>query len=216
MESDKALTEAISRVINAKYKFRFPEDPYMSEFDTSIMKTSYLYNILPQRLGNAWEVAATFYGWKKVKKIDLVHDERKIALELKNSVHSDSSAARHRKYQLLVDYKKAHPTIEQLVYAVINDATAKDKMVFDNKIRYVSYTAALRVLFGEDYHKVEAIIQKCVDKFLKDTKMDKVKCQPTPQIILLREEFGKNDNEEMKKSGIMKIDTSCILNNNNF
>ena len=211
MPSEKELTEAINEIINAKYRFRFPEDPFMIEFDTSVMKSSYLFNLLPQRLGKAWEKAATFYGWKKVKKIDLVHEEKQLALELKNSVHSDSSAARHRKFQLLTEYKKAHPSIKQLIYAVINDATAKDKMVFNDTIRYVTYTAALRVLFEDDYRKVEAVIEKCVEKFLKDTKMDRTKCQPTPQVIVLREE--NNEDAQKRKSGIMKIDTSCILNN---
>ena len=130
--------------------------------------------------------AATFYGWKQQKTgIDLITEQRKIAMELKSSVHSDSSAARRRKYDMLVEFKQKHPDHE-IVYAVINDATAKDKMVHDGQVRYVSWTHALTMLFGSEYLKVMNIMEQVVEEFLKLSKLDKTECMQHLQQVRSR------------------------------
>jgi hypothetical protein len=172
----KSLKDEIRKVICAKWTIHYPEDILLESLNTSIIKTSYLYNILPQRIGKGWEKAATFFGWKQQNHlVDLIHEQRKIAVELKTSTHSDSSAARRRKYDMLVQFKKKHPDY-QVVYAVINDNTAKDKMVHDDQVRYVSWTNALNLLFGSDYNKVITVMEQVVEEYLKMTKLAKTEC----------------------------------------
>lgn len=171
------LKDQLRKIICAKWTIHYPEDILLESLNTSVVKTSYLYNILPQRIGKAWEKAATFYGWKQqATKVDLVHEQRKIAVELKTSTHSDSSAARRRKYDMLSEFKQKHPDY-QVVYAVINDNTAKDKMVHDNRVRYVSWTHALHLLYGPDYNKVITVMEQVVEEYLKLTKLAKTECK---------------------------------------
>ena len=170
------LKGELRKVICAKWNIHYPEDILLGDLNDSVVKTSYLYNILPQRIGKAWEKAATFYGWKQqATNIDLIHEAKKLAVELKTSAHSDSSAARRRKYDMLVEYKKKHPQF-QVVYAVINDATPKDKMVHDGQVRYVSWTNALQLLFDDDYNKVITAMEQVVGEYLKLSKLSKTEC----------------------------------------
>ena len=172
----RTLKGEIRSVICANVVTHFPEDMLLNKLNTSVITTAYAYNILPQRIGRAWEKAATFFGFKQTPHIDLIHEERKIAVELKNSAKSDSSAARRQKYKMLLDYKKKHPSF-QVVYAVINDKTAKDKMVHDNTIRYVSSTHALSLIFDKNCDRVVKVMSQVVEEYLsKTTKLSKTEC----------------------------------------
>jgi len=174
--NQSTLKNELRKIICAKWTIHYPEDILLESLNTSIIKTSYLYNILPQRIGKAWEKAATFYGWKQqATKVDLIHEQQKIAVELKTSTHSDSSAARRRKYDMLVEFKRKHPDY-QVVYAVINDNTAKDKMVHDGQVRYVSWTHALTLLYGAEYNKVINVMEQVVEEYLKVSNLAKTKC----------------------------------------
>ena len=181
------LKSELRKVLLAKWNVHYSEDILLEDVNTSVMKTAYLYNILPQRIGLAWEKAATFYGWKQNThpKVDLVHEEKKMAVELKTSTHSDSSAARRRKYQQLVQYKTRFPDYE-VFYVVINDKTPKIKKVYDDRVNYVSWSAALTLLFGPEYMKVVDVMQEVVNEYLKKSKLSKTQCKEQVSLSILR------------------------------
>jgi hypothetical protein len=133
-------------------------------------------NILPQRIGLAWEKAATFFGWEQdVEEVDLIDRARKFVVELKNSANSDNSSSRRRKYDALVEFGQRNPGYT-LFYVVINDATSKDKMVHDNRIHYLSFGKALSFLFGAKRNQVESAMEKSIKKFINNAKLN-VKCK---------------------------------------
>lgn len=173
------MENAINKVICAPYKVKHCDDVMLYDlYDPSVWDTVYKLKILPQRVGIAWEVAATYCGWKKCTEngLDLVREKTKEVLELKNSASSDNSSSRRHKYNSLLEFKKTHPNYK-LYYAIINDKTPKRKMVDDNKIYYVSGVHALRLLYNNQYKVVWEAIKKSVVRFNHTTGLDDVKCK---------------------------------------
>ena len=176
---DKAkLKKALMNIIDAPIRVKYPYlcAPLL-DIDDSVFATRYKLKILPQRIGIAWEEAALFFGWKRVanEHVDLVNHKKKQAVEVKSSALSDNSSSRRRKYQQLMKFKKRNPTYE-VFYAAIEDVSAKDKLVYDDKIRYLSGLNALKLLFGNHWQDVETIMEQCIYKYLSDSGLEKVKC----------------------------------------
>ena len=63
-----------------------------------------------------------------------------------------------------------------IFYIIINDATAKDKMVHGNRIRYISSGKALKFLFQGKYKQVEKVMENAITKFINTAKLN-VKCK---------------------------------------
>jgi len=130
-----------------------------------IRTCTYIKNI-QMRIGKLWEVIATFYGWLKVKHINLINLTTKQAVEIKNADNTDNSSSRHRNYEKLLEFKSANPDYE-VIYACINCNCSKpcDKLL-DNGIRYVSGEYALKLLYGEDCHRIIKLIQSIIVDFV--------------------------------------------------
>lgn len=114
------------------------------------------------RIGRLWEVIATHHGWLKVKQIDLINLNTKQAVEIKNSDNTDNASSRHRNYEKLLQFKSNNPEYE-IIYACINcNCSQPCDKVLDNGIRYVSGDFALKLLYGEDYHKIIELMKQVV------------------------------------------------------
>jgi hypothetical protein len=130
-----------------------------------VIISNYIKNI-QMRIGKLWEVIATFHGWLKVKHIDLLNLTTKQAVEIKNADNTDNSSSRHRNYEKLLKFKSAYPDYE-VVYACINcNCSTPCDRVLNNGIRYVSGEYALKLLYGEEYHRIIELIQSILVSFL--------------------------------------------------
>lgn len=132
--------------------------------------------ILPQRIGEAWEHAPTYFGWTKIAVIDLVNHTTKQAVEVKNSYKTTNAKSKKQIYRDLLDYKRIHPDYE-VIFAVINDKVPKDVRRKDGQIRYVSCEYAFRLLFGENTPRVKQVMQNLVNQFLTDSGLDSTECE---------------------------------------
>ena len=80
---------------------------------------AYKLQILRQRIGHAWELVMTDFGFQRYPAgVDLIHPRRKIAIELKNSCRISSSAKRSAR-RILLQFKRTHPTY-QVILGCIN------------------------------------------------------------------------------------------------
>ena len=80
---------------------------------------AYKLQILRQRMGYAWELVLTDFGFERHSSgIDLIHRRKRIAIELKNSCRI-SSAAKRNAYRLLNEFKERHPSY-RVILACIN------------------------------------------------------------------------------------------------
>ena len=81
---------------------------------------AYKLHILRQRIGYAWELVLTDFGYERHNSgVDLINRQQKVAIELKNSCRI-SSAAKRNAFVLLNDFKRTHPTYA-IVLACINN-----------------------------------------------------------------------------------------------
>ena len=121
--------------------------------------------IAQMRIGKAWEIVATYHGWTKTTKIDLINYETKQAVELKNATNTDNDSGRKFNYQKLLQFKEDYPGFE-IAYVCINNRTTKvdEYKILQNGIRFITGEQALLFLFGAEYNLVVEQIQKA---FLK-------------------------------------------------
>ena len=80
---------------------------------------AYKLQILRQRIGYAWELVLTDFGFQRHSTgVDLIHPRRRLAIELKNSCRISSSVKRSIR-KLLKDFKRTHPTYT-VIFGCIN------------------------------------------------------------------------------------------------
>ena len=71
---------------------------------------AYRLQILRQRIGYAWELVLTDFGFQRHPSgVDLIHPRRRLAIELKNSCRISSSTKRSIR-KMLKAFKRTHPT----------------------------------------------------------------------------------------------------------
>jgi len=158
------MENKIEKILCAPIKPKLNNDIILSEiFHDMIIQANHL-KIIQMRIGNLWEVIATYYGWLKVKKIDLINLKTKQAIELKNADNTDNSSSRHRNYEKLLEFKKDNEDYE-IIYACINcNCSNETDKILDNGIRYVSGKYTLKLLYGEDYQKIIDLIKMILQK----------------------------------------------------
>lgn len=162
---------------NKPFTVKQPEDIILNGVPLSVIETCYRYKLLQQRIGQAWELTASFCGWEKGENgIDLINRTTKQVAEIKNNARTDNSASRRRNMEKLVEFKQTHPDYE-LLYICINDNTDKNVMKFNNRVRYVSGNHALHVLFGRRKLRIIAMLRRLVLEFLNNTGLSTTNCE---------------------------------------
>ena len=172
------MEQAIRNIICREYTIKYPNDIILRDSNHSVLDLVYKYRLLQQRIGEAWEIAPTFYGWQKIYGIDLKNVSTHQAVELKNSYNTDNSSSRKTNYIKLMEFKEINPDYE-IIYAVINDKTDKNKMVHDGRIRYVSGIHARQLLFGENTQRVINEMRLVVNDFLVQSGIEATECNET-------------------------------------
>ena len=80
---------------------------------------AYKLQILRQRIGYAWELVFTDFGYERHPAgVDLINRRRRIAIELKNSCRV-SSVAKRNAFKMLTEFRRTHPAYT-VIFACIN------------------------------------------------------------------------------------------------
>jgi len=81
---------------------------------------AYKTHVIRTRLGSAWELSTTDYGFERVAHmpVDIIHRRKKLAIKLKNS-DSVNSKERRAIHADLREYKRLHPE-ETVIFGFIN------------------------------------------------------------------------------------------------
>ena len=133
-------------------------------FHDELIISNYIKRI-QMKLGKLYEILAEkFFGFTIVKKIDLIHTEKRIALELKSSDNTDNSSSRVRNYEKLLEFQKNNKAYK-LYYVCINCTNKKpQKKILDNGITFLSGEYALKFLYGDKYLVILSMIQNVLIK----------------------------------------------------
>ena len=154
-----AIVSKIVDILCKPIKANSSHDVIMNEIFSKEILIANKIKIIQMRLGKLYEELALFYGWKKVSKIDLIHEEFKYAIELKSSDNTDNSSSRHRNYEKLLEFQKNNLDYE-LFYVCINSTKSKGcNNKLPNNITFLSGNYALQFLFGDDYNYILKMIK---------------------------------------------------------
>lgn len=167
----KNLENFIYAKLSRPLKIKQTNDIILGDiFKEEIYRAAILKNI-QMRIGLLWEeIASEFFGWVKVKGIDLVHPERKLAVEVKNSDNTDNSSSRERNKQKLLEAGAKLGKGYKLLYLCINcnDGVLKRDAAFgrgaEGGIILLKREYALEILYGKYYVKVVEIMRNVVNR----------------------------------------------------
>ena len=155
------MEDFIRRYFSFEYEAKSGHDIILNDIFKEELQIAHMIKIVQMKLGQLYEVLAEkYFGFTRVKKIDLIHTQRKVALELKSSDNTDNSSSRYRNLEKLLEFKKDNPDY-MLYYVCINNTTkTPQKKVFDNGIKFLTGKYALEFLYGKDYEKIIKMIMK--------------------------------------------------------
>jgi len=122
----RGLDDAVRLIKSPIHATRPIEDVILSGIADPWQNHAYKLQILRQRMGHAWEMVLTDYGFKRspVGGIDLINPVRRIAMELKNSCRVSSSIKRDI-FHILADFKRRRPRY-QVIFGCINYRNMKE------------------------------------------------------------------------------------------
>jgi hypothetical protein len=100
--------------------------------------------------------------------LDVMSENRKIIMELKNRYNSDNQSSRKANHDKLVQFKSQNPEY-QCVYGIINDKTPEGSIKVvkhcDVDITYYSGNKLFEFLFGDDYNIIIPFVVENVREF---------------------------------------------------
>ena len=127
-------------------------DIILTGITDSLEENSYRLQVLRMRVGTAWELVFTDYGFtKQPSGIDLINHRRKIAVELKNG-YRINSIVRREDFRRLKEFKRQHPRYI-VILGFINDKTTEGKYRVKSGVQYstASYSTYLKVMKEKSY-----------------------------------------------------------------
>ena len=133
------------------------------DYDT--LKKAYFVRLTQMKVGFLWEKLFVIEGGfdKLPNGLDLVNNERRIVIELKNSWQSDNYNSQKKTFDKLADYKKQNPEFT-CVYANINGRTDEgtNHEFYHNGQRLYQITGneLLEFIFGEKYLNIINIVKE--------------------------------------------------------
>ena len=140
-------------------------DIILTGITDSLEENSYRLQVLRMRVGTAWELVFTDYGFtKQPSGIDLINRRREIAVELKNG-YRINSIVRREDFRRLRTFKARHPRYT-VILGIINDKTLEGKVRLKGGVHVMSGRRLLRYIFkGEQDHIIQ-YLRRAVRSFL--------------------------------------------------
>ena len=121
-------------------------DVVLSGLTDQIEEAAYKLQILRIRIGQAWELVFTDYGFVKLPSgIDLINHKRKIAVELKNGYRINSIVKRED-LRRLREFKSTRPRYT-VILGFINDKTLEGRSHIRNNVHIMTGKRFLKYIF---------------------------------------------------------------------
>ena len=117
--------------------------------------------------GKIWElVFSNFQDFKKIAKLDVWSEKRKIYLELKNKSTTMNSDARLSVFNKLHDFKEKYPDNE-VILGYVNDIISRDKLVLikEKNIRILGGDSLFNYIFGDFSKRIRDDVVKIINRF---------------------------------------------------
>ena len=128
-------------------------------------EAAYRLQVLRMRIGYAWELVFTDYGFKKQSSgIDLVSHRRKIVIELKNG-YRINSIVRNADFRRLQAYKRRHPQYTAIL-GIINDKNPEGKSRTKNGLRIMSGQKFLHYILQGNEGRIILYLRRVVKRFM--------------------------------------------------
>ncbi len=146
---DGGLAQAVTYLRQPIPRMRETNDIILSGISTPWEENAYKLQVIRVRLGIAWELATTDFGFQQMHPIDIVNHHRKIAIELKNNKRISSTEKRVKHADLLA-FKRRHRDYT-VIFGFINGGghdTVKDG------IQYMHGQRLLQLMFGRSKNRV--------------------------------------------------------------
>ena len=136
-------------------------DVVLTGITDTLEEAAYRLQVLRMRVGNAWELVFTDYGFiKQPSGIDLINHRRKIAVELKNG-YRINSIVRREDFRRLQEFKLQHPRYTVLL-GFINDKQVEGKSRVKNGVHIMSGRRFLQYIFKGDEGKIIRYLRRAV------------------------------------------------------
>ena len=136
-------------------------DVVLTGITGTLEEAAYKLQVLRMRVGNAWELVFTDYGFtKQPSGIDLINHRRKIAVELKNG-YRINSIVRREDFRRLKEFKRQHPRYI-VILGFINDKTAEGKYRVRDGVHVMSGKRFLQYIFKGDEGKIIRYLRRAV------------------------------------------------------
>lgn len=118
---------------------------------------AYKLQVLRQRIGYAWELVMTDFGFQRYPTgVDLIHPRRKLAIELKNSCRI-SSASKRAARKMLLAFKRIHPTYTVILGCINYKNLAVGGTSMRGQVTYLKGRYFLQYLLQ---HRKDVIIRR--------------------------------------------------------
>lgn len=125
---------------------RRTKDVVLTGITNRLEEAAYKLQVLRMRLGIAWEMVFTDYGFtRQPSGLDIINHRRKIAIELKNG-YRINSIVRRVDFHRLREYKAHHPRYT-VILGIINDRSLEGKARVKNGIHIMTGQRFLRYVF---------------------------------------------------------------------
>lgn len=172
-----AIINFITRPIPA---FHRRNDFIMGQCEENLLRIVYSMHTVFSRVGLAYEAYFQLHDFVPAHEdhIDLINNDRRIAMEVKASNESDSGCAKAAKMAHLAAYKQAHPNFE-VIYGCVNekkspDDAGTDKMVVVNGqqirvmtgVRFMNYILQNVAQWQQDFQQIAAAVRIFTNQFM--------------------------------------------------
>ena len=129
---------------------------------------AYKLQILRQRVGYAWELALTDFGFQRYPTgVDLIHPQRKVAIELKNSCRISSGVKRSVR-KMLKAFKRTHPGYTVILGCINLRNMSMGGMSIRGGITYLKGTSLLEYLLRSRKAAVIRRLKQAAREFVRD------------------------------------------------
>ena len=169
---EEILKNEIHKIFDMKYNDDFIDDILLNKFflkNKKFVDKSKKIKQLQMKIGNIWQIVIGNYNkFKNLKTgdetgLDVISNDRKIIIELKNRYNTDNSSSRKTNYNKLASYKKKHLDYD-CIYGVINEKKnikGIDKIIKidDVYIHYLSGDKLLTFIFDKEKDDIIKLTQ---------------------------------------------------------
>jgi hypothetical protein len=174
------MTIFIHNILTRPVKSYTPKDfildiPEIEEY----YRKALLATQLSMKMGTIWQESISCYdGFENLKighpsGLDILHHERKLAIELKNSTMTDNKSSRTANFDKLAKFKKEHPEYVCIYGCINNSKNAKDLLQGQSKIiihdgveiLYLVGNSLFDYLLGKNKDEIIDFVKKTVREY---------------------------------------------------